>query len=129
MRACRNYWRCDWAPESRKLDLAKDRSAYGLLAVVFVLSRLAYYVAGVRFDARPLLHYYQFIDPELLKHRLIESMYYLHVQPPGWNLYAGAVLKLFPQSYPIALHIVHLLLGMATCLNTSCCLNKLCVFC
>jgi hypothetical protein len=97
------------------LHLTKDRSAYGLLAVVFVLSRLAYYVAGVRFDARPLLHYYQFIDPELLKHRLIESMYYLHVQPPGWNLYAGAVLKLFPQSYPIALHIVHLLLGLAIC--------------
>lgn len=111
------------------MHLAKDRSAYGLLAVVFVLSRLAYCVAGVRFDARPLLHCYQFIDPELLKHRLIESMYYLHVQPPGRNLYAGAVLKLFPQSYPIALHIVHLLLGMATCLKTSCCMNTLCVIC
>jgi len=97
------------------LQLTKPRALYGLLAVVFVLSRLAYYLAGARFDARPILHYYQFIDPELLKHRLIESMYYLHVQPPGWNLYTGVVLKLFPQSYPLALHIVHLLLGLATC--------------
>lgn len=97
------------------MQLTKPRALYGLLAVVFVLSRLAYYLAGARFDARPILHYYQFIDPELLKHRLIESMYYLHVQPPGWNLYTGVVLKLFPQSYPLALHIVHLLLGLATC--------------
>jgi hypothetical protein len=97
------------------LHLTKDRGSYGLLAVVFILSRLAYDLAGVRFDARPVLHYYQFIDPELLKHRLIESTYYLHVQPPGWNLYTGIVLKLFPLSYPIALHIVHLLTGLAIC--------------
>jgi hypothetical protein len=97
------------------LHLTQDRRSYRLLALVFVLSRLGYYLAGVRFDARPVLHYYQFIDPELLKHRLIESMYYLHVQPPGWNLYTGVVLKLFPQSYPVALHCVHLLLGLAIC--------------
>jgi hypothetical protein len=83
--------------------------------VLFVLSRLGYYLLGVRFDARPVLHYYQFVDPELLKHRLIESMYYLHVQPPGLNIYAGLALKLFPQSYPIALGMVHLVLGLAIC--------------
>jgi hypothetical protein len=69
----------------------------------------------VRFDARPILHYYQFVDPDLLKRRLIESMYYLHVQPPGWNIYTGIALKLFPQSYPIALHVAHLVLGLAIC--------------
>ena len=83
--------------------------------MLFVLSRLGYYLAGVRFDARPILHYYQFVDPELLKHRLIESMYYLHVQPPGWNIYTGIALKLFPQSYPTALHIAHLAMGLAVC--------------
>jgi hypothetical protein len=82
---------------------------------LFVLSRLGYYLLGVRFDARPVLHYYQFVDPDLLKHRLIESMYYLHVQPPGWNIYTGIALKLFPQAYPIALHIAHLVLGLAIC--------------
>jgi hypothetical protein len=83
--------------------------------VLFALSRLGYYLAGVRFDARPILHYYQFVDPQLLKHRLIESMYYLHVQPPGLNIYAGIALKLFPRSYPLALHIAHLVLGLAIC--------------
>ena len=69
----------------------------------------------MRFDARPILHYYQFVDPQLLKHRLIESMIYLHVQPPGLNIYTGIALKLFPHSYPIALHIAHLVLGLAIC--------------
>ncbi len=83
--------------------------------MLFVLSRLGYYLAGVRFDARPILHYFQFVDPELLKHRLIQSTYYLHVQPPGWNLYTGIALKLFPHSYPIALHIAQLAMGLAIC--------------
>jgi hypothetical protein len=93
----------------------QDASSYGLLAGVFVLSRIGYYLLGVRFDARPIQHYFQFIDPYLLTHRLLESMLYLHVQPPGWNLYTGIGLKLFPQSYAAAFHAVHLALGLATC--------------
>jgi len=77
-----------------------SRSAYTLLLALFVVSRIVYYLLGVRFDARPILNFFQFIDPELLKHRLLESLYYLHVQPPGFNLYTGIVLKLFPDAYP-----------------------------
>jgi len=94
----------------------RERFFYGSLAAVFVLSRLGYYLLGVRFDARPIAHYFQFIDPELLRHRLLESVLYLHIQPPGWNLYTGIVLKLFPKSYPAAFHIMHLGLGLTTCL-------------
>ncbi len=90
----------------------RERTAYALLAIVFAASRLAYYLVGVRFDARPVLTYYQFIDPELLKHRLFESLLYLHIQPPGWNLYLGAVLKAFPNSYPAAFRLLYLILGL-----------------
>jgi hypothetical protein len=40
-----------------------------LFAVVglFVVSRVGYYVAGVRFDATSLPWFWQFIDPALLK--------------------------------------------------------------
>ena len=93
----------------------KHRSAYVLLAMLFVLSRIAYYLLGVRFDARPILNFFQFIDPDLLKHRLLESMYYLQVQPPGFNLYTGIVLKLFPSAYPAAFHALHLVLGIGIC--------------
>src|SRR5580692_875967 len=93
----------------------KERTLYALLAMAFAVSRLGYYLLGVRFDARPVLHYYQFLDPELLKHRLFESLFYLHVQPPGWNLYTGAVLKLFPASYPTAFRLIYLMLGLGIC--------------
>jgi hypothetical protein len=91
------------------------RGPYIWLAVVFSISRIGYYLAGVRFDTRPIFQFFQFIDPELLKHRLLESLYYLHVQPPGLDLYAGIVLKLFPQSYGVAFHVVYLAAGLGIC--------------
>jgi len=93
----------------------KERTLYALLAMVFAVSRLGYYLLGVRFDARPVLHYYQFVDPELLKHRLLESLFYLHIQPPGWNLYAGVVLKFFPTSYSVIFHLTYLVFGLGIC--------------
>src|SRR6202046_3395240 len=93
----------------------KERTLYALLAMAFAVSRLGYYLLGVRFDARPCLYYYQFIDPELLKHRLFQSLFYLHIQPPGWNLYTGAVLKFFPTFYPSVFHSLYLLLGLGIC--------------
>jgi hypothetical protein len=93
----------------------KERTLYALLAMAFAVSRLGYYLLGVRFDARPVLHYYQFVDPELLKNRLLESLFYLHIQPPGWNLYAGVVLKFFPTSYSVIFHLTYLLFGLGIC--------------
>lgn len=93
----------------------RERKLYALLAMVFAVSRIGYFLLGVRFDARPVLHYYQFIDPELLKHRLFESLFYLHVQPPGWNLYTGVVLKLFPATYAVVFHLIYLVLGLGIC--------------
>ncbi len=90
---------------------------YLLVLAIFAVSRLAYYAAGVRFDARPLTRYFQFIDMDLLQNRLLESLYYLHMQPPGFNLIAGVVVKLFPESYTGALHALFLMLGLATALS------------
>lgn len=91
------------------------RGPYIWLALAFAASRTAYYLAGVRFDTRPIFQFFQFIDPELLKHRLLESLFYLHVQPPGLDLYTGVALKLFPESYGIALHAVYLATGLGIC--------------
>ena len=88
---------------------------YLLLLLIFAVSRIVYYSLGVRFDARPLLKFFQILDPELLRHRLLESLYYLHMQPPGFNLYAGILLKLFPSHYAVAFHAVHIVLGAAIC--------------
>ena len=61
--------------------------------MVFALSRALYFRAGVRFNDGPLGVYWQYLDPFLLRRRLAESLFYLHGQPPLFNLYLGAALK------------------------------------
>ncbi len=85
----------------------------GLLIVLFAISCLGYHQSGVRFDDSTLGYYWQFLDPLLLRHRLAESLFYLHSQPPLFNLFLGVMLKLFPGAVSPAFHFVYLLLGMA----------------
>ena len=73
---------------------------------------MAAYRAGVRFDANTLGSFYQFIDPVLLKERLVESLLYLHSQPPLFNLELGLTLKAFPQQFAQAMHAQFLIWGL-----------------
>ncbi|HZI12927.1 MAG TPA: hypothetical protein VE153_21275, partial [Myxococcus sp.] len=43
-----------------------------------------------------------FIEEELLRERLLESVYYLHAQPPLFNLLLGGVLQAFGEAAPDA---------------------------
>jgi hypothetical protein len=88
------------------------RSPYTFLLLVFVVSRIFYHLLGVRFDASGLPWFFQFLDPELLRHHLLQSLFYLHQQPPGYNLFLGIVLKCFPQNYAAAFHAIHLFYGV-----------------
>ncbi|MCP4566558.1 MAG: hypothetical protein GY841_03130 [FCB group bacterium] len=92
--------------------------AYVLIA--FVVSRVIYFVLGIRFDMEPLGHYWQYIDPELLRTNLFESLYYLHSQPPLFNLFLGIVLKIFPGYETIAFQIIFIACGLI--LSVSLCL-------
>jgi hypothetical protein len=89
----------------------RRESPYLLLLFIVTASRAVYYLLGVRFDASGLDWFFQFLDPELLRHHLLQSLLYLHIQPPGYNLFAGIVLKLFPHAYATAFHAVHLVFG------------------
>ena len=80
---------------------------------MFVISRLIFHMVGIRFDMTPLDWYPQYIDPPLLRERLLESTYYLHSQPPLFNLFMGAVLKLFPGREAIAFGMAYRALGLA----------------
>jgi hypothetical protein len=82
-----------------------------IVTIAFLLSRALYYAAGVRFDASTLDATYQFIDPRLLRENLLESVFYLHSQPPLFNLFLGCVLKLFPGNETPVFWIVWMLLG------------------
>ena len=63
------------------------------LAVVFVGFRLWFAHAGGSYLASTLDSAKQFLDPALLQHDLLSSLWYLHSQPPLFNLFLGLVLK------------------------------------
>jgi hypothetical protein len=90
----------------------RPSSRWPLVAVIalFVVSRVGFYLAGIRFDTTPLPYFWQYLDPVLLKTRLLESLFYLHSQPPLYNLYLGLILKIFPNPGP-AFWMTSLLMG------------------
>lgn len=90
----------------------------GILIFAFLLSRAVYFAAGIRFDLHPLDYYFQLLDPALLRTRLLESIFYMHIQPPGYNFLIGLVLKLVPDSSaPAAFHFLYAATGLALCLG------------
>src|SRR5439155_126100 len=66
---------------------------------------------GVRFDAQPLTYFIQYIDPALLQNDFLRSIWYLHFQPPAFNIFLGVILKLFPAHYVLAYQGAYLLFG------------------
>ncbi|MGD8719651.1 MAG: hypothetical protein PVH29_12630 [Candidatus Zixiibacteriota bacterium] len=77
----------------------------------FGAAHVFYYLLGVRFDDSSLSWYWQFLDPELLKHNLWESLFYLHGQPPLFNLFLGLVLKAAPTAGRYVFQAVFLAFG------------------
>ena len=65
-----------------------------IIVLVFILSRLIFIFNGGAFVAKPLDFAMQYLDPLLLKSDLLKSLFYLHSQPPIFNLFLGIVLKL-----------------------------------
>jgi hypothetical protein len=92
--------------------LAADRWAWIALGLAFVVSRVLYALLGVRFDITGLDYASQLVDPDLLQEELVESLWYLHAQPPGFNLLVGGVLKASPFSDAASLQVVYLALGL-----------------
>jgi hypothetical protein len=94
------------------------------LTILFIISRIIFYMFGVRFDANTL-HYLQVLDTDLLKTRLLESLWHLHSQPPLFNLALGLGLKMFPHSYPLVFNAVYLVMGYGLVLAMFLLMKKL----
>jgi len=95
------------------------------VTIAFIASRAIAYAAGVRFDATPLYEFWQYVDPALLRARGLESLWYLHSQPPLFNAYLALVLKIFPGHEPAAFALVSLLLGWILALALYAVLERL----
>jgi hypothetical protein len=90
----------------------RGESVIPVLAV-FAVSRLVYFIAGVRFNALPVATFWQMIDPVLMRTDLLRSLWYLHMQPPGYNLAIGLTVKLFPDHYAGVLWAIQIAMGAA----------------
>ncbi|MBN1356670.1 phospholipid carrier-dependent glycosyltransferase [bacterium] len=86
------------------------------LVCLFVCSRFFFLCTGIQFQTDPLFSWWQMLDLKLLQSDLLQSIVYLHNQPPLFNFMIGIIVKSFPQSYPAALYLQYLLTGLLTCL-------------
>ncbi|MGZ5281845.1 MAG: hypothetical protein ACXWEY_06145, partial [Bacteroidia bacterium] len=67
-----------------------------VLVVVFIISRVLAYLAGVFFYMGFFRWGPQCLDIPLLQNKLWESIWYMHGQPPLFNLYIASVINIFP---------------------------------
>jgi hypothetical protein len=84
------------------------------VAITFAASRLVYHACGVRFDWSTIGYFSQLVDPTLLRSHLGQSLFYLHAQPPLYNLLTGIVLKVAPQAPGAVLWPLFLACGLYT---------------
>lgn len=95
------------------LFLTKHPVAHPILFTVFIAVHIVFYSVHGRFDCETFA-FWQIIDLDLLKTRLLESVWYLHSQPPLFNFFLGIVQK-WSWGFDRALyHAIYLLLGLST---------------
>ncbi len=89
-----------------------------MLAIIsaFVVSRVAAYLAGVRFDDGLLHNAYQLLDVRLLHDDPFTSIYYLHSQPPLFNIFTALVVQLPQGAVRTVLAVTWAAAGLATAL-------------
>jgi hypothetical protein len=77
-----------------------------------VLARVAYSWSEITFSTQALRSYFQLLDPVLLQRELLKSLWYMHSQPPLFNLLIGLTLKLFPTSWKLVLKLAYAAQGI-----------------
>ncbi len=87
------------------------------LAAIFALTHATFYAFGGRFDRTTLLEFLHFMDPELLKHRLLETCFFMHIQPPLMNFFVGLGLKLPEPLGALVFHAAFLVFGLTLYLS------------
>ncbi len=83
-----------------------------MLLAGFVATRGVAYLAGVRFDARPLAMAFQTIDGADFRADYLGSVWFAHAQPPLFNAVMGVVHVVAPNDAETVVHVSYLGLGL-----------------
>lgn len=84
------------------------RWSYAVVLGAWAVSRLGYWAAGLRFDVGFTGSAMQVADLDLLDGRLLETTWYLHVQPPLFNAFVGVGANLFGSWGGLGFQLVYL---------------------
>ena len=88
---------------------------YFLILIFFFISRTAFFYMGIQPNVQIFKQMWQVMDFRLLENYYFSSLYYLHYQPPVWNLIIGLFIKIFGNSYEnisVVIHIFNLLITL-----------------
>lgn len=66
------------------------------IILIFIAYRIFFLLNGGSFISKTIYFAKQYLDPLYLKDDLLRSIFYLHSQPPLFNLLLGTVLKISP---------------------------------
>ena len=108
-----------WAGRLALVRRSPHCAPVAAVLAVFVVSRVWAWEAGVRFDTAPLGSFWQYVDPELLRHHLLQSLWYLHSQPPLYNAFLGLGVKIFGAgaAFGPAVHTIYIGIGITIVLS------------
>ena len=90
--------------------MMRPMRAHALLSVLFLCSRAALALAGLRFSFS--LDWMWLSDPGDLRDRLTETLFYFHAFPPGMNALTGVLLKIGGSNAASLAHALFLALGL-----------------
>jgi len=77
----------------------REGTLYLFVLAAFGASELLGRALGIRFAGETLGTLYQYLDPSILQTDLSRGLFYLHAQPPLFNLFLGIIVKAFPESH------------------------------
>lgn len=95
------------------VDRVRNSSSVVLACVTWFGVYVALVVTGVGFDTGYLNYGWQLVPWDVLTSNPWTSVWYLHVQPPGWNLFLGVPSWLSPASDRVTVQILMLVVGLA----------------
>jgi hypothetical protein len=90
--------------------MTRTLRAHAWLSALFVISRAALVLAGLRFSFS--LDWMWLSDPGDLRERWLETLWYFHAFPPGMNALTGVLLKIGASNAAALAHAVFLVFGL-----------------
>jgi hypothetical protein len=99
------------SPPCSRAKPRTETAAIITITTVLIVSRLIWVLEGGYFQVP--FYWHQFLSSVLLSSRLLQSIFYLHSQPPLLDLSAGIGLKLFPHSYLTVFAMIFACIGLA----------------